>query len=428
MYLWSFIFGLALCTEPSALSQIPQGFNYQAIARDGSGNPIANTALPVRITIQADSLGTTILWQEVHASITSNSYGLINLVIGRGARQASSTVALFSDIDWTVTPKFIKTEIFYDTDYLTMGVSRLWSVPYATVAGNLAGSVKKLSVEGETSLYDEALFEVKNKNGQTIFAVYNEGVRIYVDDGAKGPKGGFAVGGFDMTKATKREYFVVSDDSVRIYLDSNPLTKGKKSGFAVGGYDISKGIIQNYLDISDDSVRIYIDSNPATKSVKGGFAVGGYDMTKNPVDQYLRVTRDSTRIYVNNEESKGLKGGFAVGGFDATKGTPTSFTSLTPKNYFIGHEGGMELTEGLYNSTMGYQSGKNITSGAAMLFWDIRAASTITLVKEIFFWVISRDIRQAAVIIILLWDIRAASVTLQAFIIHFWAHFRVTAM
>ena len=81
--LYPLTFFLYPCT-----AQIPQGFNYQAIARDGSGNPIANTALPVRITIQADSLGTTILWQEVHASVTSNSYGLINLVIGRGARQA----------------------------------------------------------------------------------------------------------------------------------------------------------------------------------------------------------------------------------------------------------------------------------------------------------------------------------------------------
>ena len=281
------------CPEPCALalSQIPQGFNYQAIARDGTGNPIVNTSLPARITIQADSLGTAILWQELHSSVTSNNFGMINLVIGRGARQSASTVAVFSDIDWSITPKFIKTEIYYGSDYLTMGVSRLWSIPYAMVAEDLAGSVKKLAVEGETALLDEALFEVKNKNGQTIFAVYNEGVRIYVDDGAKGPKGGFAVGGFDMTKATKREYFVVSDDSVRIYLDSNPLTKGKKSGFAVGGYDMTKGIIQNYLDVSADSVRVYIDSDPTTKKLKGGFAVGGYDMTKAPGGVPSRNTR-----------------------------------------------------------------------------------------------------------------------------------------
>jgi trimeric autotransporter adhesin len=111
-------------------SQVPQGFNYQAIARDLSGNPIANTSLPVRITIQADSSGTIIIWQELHSGVTSNSFGLINLVIGKGARQATSTVATFSVIDWSVTPKFIKTEINYG-GWITMGVTRFWSVPYA---------------------------------------------------------------------------------------------------------------------------------------------------------------------------------------------------------------------------------------------------------------------------------------------------------
>lgn len=46
------------------------------------------------------------------------------------------------------------------------------------------------------------MFEVKNLDGNTIFAVYNEGVRIYVDDNpAKGAKGGFAVGGFKTGKS-----------------------------------------------------------------------------------------------------------------------------------------------------------------------------------------------------------------------------------
>ena len=397
---------LALSPMPCALSQIPQGFNYQAIARDGTGNPIMNTALPVMITVQADSLGTAILWQELHSSVTSNGFGMINLVIGRGTKQATSTVGAFSDIDWSITPKFIKTEIDY-SGWKTMGVSRLWSVPYAMVAEDLAGTVPKLSVKGGTGTgFEDALFEVKNKNGQTIFAVYNEGVRIYVDDGAKGPKGGFAVGGFDMTKATKREYFVVSDDSVRIYLDSNPLTKGKKSGFAVGGYDMTKGTIQNYLDVSADSVRVYIDSNPATKKVKGGFAVGGYDMTKKVPQDILRVTYDSTRIYINDTPGKAVKSGFAVGGYDASKalkpqylsvkpyqtnvqvndslkgfsvtniqgGTAADFMNINKLNYSIGHESGLKtnpnisIIKGKYNVFFGYKAGFNNIEGYGNIF------------------------------------------------------------
>ncbi len=305
-------------------AQVPQGFNYQAVARDAQGNLIKNSSLPVKITIQADSLGGTILWQELHSSVVTTDNGVINLVIGKGARQNTSTVAKFDSINWNVTPKFLKTEINYG-GWKTMGTSRFWSVPYALTAHDL--ETGKLGIKGTTSKLDEAIFEVKNKDGQTIFAVYNEGVRIYVDDGAKGPKGGFAVGGFDMTKETKREYLVVSDDSIRMYLDSNISTKKAKGGFAVGGFDMTKGTIQNYLDVS----------------------------------------ADSTRIYVKNQ-TKGAKGGFAVGGFDATKGPAIPFVSLTPDNYFIGHEAGAKITNGKYNSLIGYRSGQTLKDGDCNIF------------------------------------------------------------
>ena len=123
---------LALSSVLCALSQIPQGFNYQAIARDASGNPITNTAMQVRITIQSSQTGGTIFWQELHSSVTTNDFGMLTLVVGQGTREAG-TAATFADIDWSVTPKYIKTEIDYG-GWKDMGVSPLWSVPYAQVA------------------------------------------------------------------------------------------------------------------------------------------------------------------------------------------------------------------------------------------------------------------------------------------------------
>jgi len=401
-YLWSFIFVLALSPSPCALGQIPQGFNYQAIARDGTGAVLANQTLTtVEFSIESLPSGGTVFWKEVHNSVPTNSFGLFNLVVGLGSR-VDGTVATFDLIDWSISPKYILTKI----NGTAMGSSQLYAVPYAMTAKNLKGTAN-LSITGTTSSLDEALFEVKNKNGQTIFAVYNEGVRIYVDNGAKGPKGGFAVGGFDMTKATKQEYLVVSDDSVRIYVDSNPLTKGKKSGFAVGGYDVTKaGTIQNYLDVSGDSVRIYVDSNPATKKVKGGFAVGGYDITKKVPQDLLRVTYDSTRIYINDTPGKAVKSGFAVGGFDASKtlkpkylsvkpyqtnvqvndslkgfsvtniqgGTAADFMNINKLNYAIGHESGLKtdptisIVKGKYNVFFGYKAGFNNVEGYGNIF------------------------------------------------------------
>jgi hypothetical protein len=251
--------------------------------------------------VQSLSTGGTIFWKELHSTITTNDFGLFTLVIGTGTRQIESTVATFDLIDWSVTPKYLKTQIYYDGSWKEMGTSQLLAVPYAMTSGDIAGTIDKLAVKGTTSGLEEALFEVKNKDGQTVFAVYNEGVRIYVSNGAKAVKGGFAVGGFGTDKAESTKYLFVGKDSVRIYLDMNPLTKGKKSGFAVGGYDLTKGIVQDYLDISADSVRVYIDSDPEAKKLKGGFAVGGYDMTKGVLGDYFNVSGKSEAEVINGE-------------------------------------------------------------------------------------------------------------------------------
>ena len=196
----------------------------------------------------------------------------------------------------------------------------------------------RLEVYGNESGSDnDPLFEVKNNTGQTIFAVYPEGVRIYVDEEA---------------------------------------SKGLKGGFAVGGFNSSKGITNEYLRITPDTFRIYVDDTGA-KGLKGGFAVGGFGPSKGLTNEYFRVTPDSVRIYVDNDPgSKGLKGGFAVGGFNPGKGyeEAINFMDLTPENYFIGHESGINTTpasygsDGKYNSFFGYQSGMENTLGSHNLF------------------------------------------------------------
>ena len=219
-------------------SQIPQGFTYQALAMTSAGEPIRNQALPVRISIQSDSLGGTLFWFELHSSVTTNNSGLFTLILGKGVKQAG-IANTFADIDWSVTPKFIKTEVYNGT-WNIMGSSRLWSVPYALSANSLTGTLSKLEVAGKTSLMDQALFVVRNQAGDTVFAVFNEGVRINVGNGdAKGSKGGFAIGSFDETKGSVSDLMRVTRDSTRVYI-SNSGTKASKGGFAIGSFDESK--------------------------------------------------------------------------------------------------------------------------------------------------------------------------------------------
>jgi hypothetical protein len=318
---------LALSPALTALCQVPQGFNYQAIARDGvTGNPITDP-IDVKIAILSDDDPVTVLWEEIHYGVNPDDNGLFNLTVGKGTTIAG--LAGFNLIDWTVIPKYIRTKIIYGGEK-DMGSAQLWSVPYAMVADSLGGPLKKLSVEGNTLNMDEPLFEVKNTGGKTVFAVYNEGVRVYVDNNGevKGTKGGFAVSGFGDTKAPSQNYLFVSGDSIRAYIGPVP-TGGKTS--------------------------------------KGGFAVGGFDGTKDGTGEYLRVTRDSTRVYVN-ENAKTIKGGFAVGGFAGAKAIPDNYLNLTPDNYFIGHRSGRSVTTGTYNSFFGFEAGEKTKSGSENIF------------------------------------------------------------
>ncbi|MBI4649209.1 MAG: hypothetical protein HY738_22095, partial [Bacteroidia bacterium] len=78
-----------------------------------------------------------------------------------------------------------------------------------------------VEIKGSPALSSNtALFHVQNAIGDTVFAVYSEGVRIYIKDEvakATGSRSGFAVGGFSVTKGLTNEYLRVTPDSSRIY-------------------------------------------------------------------------------------------------------------------------------------------------------------------------------------------------------------------
>jgi hypothetical protein len=324
----SLIFFLLISYSVFSQAQVPQGFNYQAVARDGSGKELLNQYLRVRVAIMSDVVRNVVIWEEEH-TLTTNNFGQMTLVIGDplAERVVGGNAESFSLIDWTIQPLYLRTMIYINGSWLEMGASQLWTVPYSMVSGNLRGTVNKLQVKGSTANMEEALFEVKNKDGQTIFAVYNEGVRVYVSDGdAKGIKGGFAIGGFNMAKGVG-EYFRVTKDSTRVYLNDTGV-KTQKGGFAIGGFDLGKGTIQDYLQISQDSIRMYVNDNPV----------------------------------------KGIKGGFAIGGFNNNKANTPNFMSLTRENYFIGHETGKNTTTGIHNMFFGYQSGLKNTTGSSNIF------------------------------------------------------------
>jgi len=108
----------------ATMAQAPEGFKYQAVLRDGSGEIKTNTDVKVEISILQGSASGSTAYSETHDA-TTNSHGLITLNIGDG-----STSDNLGAIDWSKGPYFIKISV----DGTVMGTSQLLSVPYAMYA------------------------------------------------------------------------------------------------------------------------------------------------------------------------------------------------------------------------------------------------------------------------------------------------------
>ena len=115
----------------SVFAQAPQAFKYQAIARDGSGNLIAEKELGIRISLLQGSESGEIAFSETH-HIKSNEFGLVNVLIGQGQAEKGN----FMEVDWGANSYWVKVEmdIAGGDNYKLMGSTALYSVPYALYA------------------------------------------------------------------------------------------------------------------------------------------------------------------------------------------------------------------------------------------------------------------------------------------------------
>src|SRR4030095_1161262 len=110
-------------------AQVPQGINYQAVARTADGVIIPTQNIGVRFSILDGSVTGGVLYSETHTVVT-NSYGLFTLAIGKGTPVTST----FPSINWASgTDKFLKVEIAPagGSNYQLQGTTQLLSVPYA---------------------------------------------------------------------------------------------------------------------------------------------------------------------------------------------------------------------------------------------------------------------------------------------------------
>ncbi|MBX2878078.1 MAG: hypothetical protein KTR30_38520 [Saprospiraceae bacterium] len=142
---------------------VPQGMNYQAVARNLKGQMLQNQGIALKISLRADGPAGKIVYAEIHEVVT-NDLGLFNLIIGQG-RAAKKVGLPFVEVPWGEAEIWI--EIGLDEqggeNFEMLNVSKLMSVPYAFHAGT-ADKIKDRSFE---EWYTELEEQGKRRGGST---------------------------------------------------------------------------------------------------------------------------------------------------------------------------------------------------------------------------------------------------------------------
>ncbi|QQS28941.1 MAG: tail fiber domain-containing protein [Sphingobacteriales bacterium] len=145
-------------------AQSPQLINYQAIARNSSGQPLVSQNIGIRLSIHQSTAAGTVQYQETH-NVTTNTQGLFNVQIGNGTINAGT----FSAITWTDGEnKFLQIELDPDgagvEPYTDMGTQQLVSVPYAL----FGAETKWVKVNGSSTKVGNSGFAVIGSGNTSV--------------------------------------------------------------------------------------------------------------------------------------------------------------------------------------------------------------------------------------------------------------------
>jgi hypothetical protein len=135
---------LIFCLLSSILmAQMPKVINYQAVARNSSGQPLANQTIGVRLSVVNTLAGNASLYSETR-TVTTNSLGLFNIQFG--APGANAVTGNFNSVGWvnnTSSSKALKVELDINNSgsFVDMGAQSLVSVPYAFAADQAVDAI-----------------------------------------------------------------------------------------------------------------------------------------------------------------------------------------------------------------------------------------------------------------------------------------------
>ncbi|MBR5167409.1 MAG: tail fiber domain-containing protein [Salinivirgaceae bacterium] len=348
-----FLMTIAATVATLATMAQTDGFSYQAVVRDANGELINNSKVGLRLTL-TDQTGEQVMYQETQTP-TTNNYGVLNVTVGAGSHAEDQNL---QNVNWASGDVWLRVEIDLNgsTNYTHMGTTKIQAVPVALYAARSGSSSQENGFQGNgvqngaTATADgDALFDVKDKDGNVVFAVYPEGVHVYIDpnaaDGSKMKRSGFLVTGREASKdGVSNDYFAVNGAGTQVFVGDGD-DKMKRSGFLVTGREASKeGKNSSYLSVNDEGTKVFIDDqleNDA-KLKRSGFLVTGREASKGDTTNYLKVATDGTQVHFDNSAAKMKRSGFLVTGREASKGTAEEYMAINTDStrfYINGAEG-----------------------------------------------------------------------------------------
>ena len=143
---WAILF---IISNHLSYSQAPYSFNYQGLARDDAGAPLAEQTINLKISLLRDAPDGIVQFQE-EQSTTTTDRGLFAIRIGEG----NALIGSLSSIDWSTGSYFIRVEMDPDggQNFINLGSTQLYSVPYALYAlssgGSDGGGSQNLTLDG----------------------------------------------------------------------------------------------------------------------------------------------------------------------------------------------------------------------------------------------------------------------------------------
>jgi hypothetical protein len=148
------------------ISQTPNQFNYQAIARNSNGELISTQNIKIEVSIIQGTIDGSAIYAETHTTKT-NSYGVFSIKVGTG-----STTDNFTDINWSSSSFFLKVQIDPNggDSFEMIGTSQLLSVPYALhskTAESITGTITETDpIFGESTAKNITLLDITSWNNK----------------------------------------------------------------------------------------------------------------------------------------------------------------------------------------------------------------------------------------------------------------------